>query len=330
MQFWRAPMHYLVPHEGNWHRPRILERDALAALLLVAIIGQVMVLTRYRAFTGGALIGDIAVTALVAQSNAERAELGLAALTPHAALQMAAQRKADDMAKKGYFAHQSPDGSQPWDWIANAGYRYKNAGENLAVNFVDSADVTAAWMASPGHRANILNGSYTEVGIATAEGIYKGKPATFVVEMFGTPVTAAPAVKEPVPEPIAEEKAEQTRVIKLLPKAKVAAPAASTTTPATTTTSTVAASSLAPIQVAHAQEPELGPVDAAAASPKKPLYALYLIIGILVSTGVLLKLVIRPRIAHAGLVVNGILAVMALAALAWITQYLTLFGATIG
>ena len=60
--------------------------------------------------------------------------------------------KAQDMATLGYFAHVSPDGKTPWYWIEKVGYDYQYAGENLAINFSDSKDVTNAWMASPLHK----------------------------------------------------------------------------------------------------------------------------------------------------------------------------------
>jgi len=102
-------------------------------------------------------------------------------------LEKAAQMKADDMASKSYFAHNTPDGKTPWYWLEQAGYRYIYAGENLAVNFENSEDVETAWMNSPGHFLNIMNPKYTEIGIATSTGIYKGREAVFVVQMFGKP-----------------------------------------------------------------------------------------------------------------------------------------------
>jgi hypothetical protein len=94
------------------------------------------------------------------------------------------------MASKGYFEHTSPQGLTPWYWFENVGYNFSYAGENLAVNFSDSRDVTNAWMNSPEHRANILSGDFTQIGIATAQGVYNGQQVVFVVEEFGTPAAA--------------------------------------------------------------------------------------------------------------------------------------------
>ncbi len=98
----------------------------------------------------------------------------------------AAQTKADDMLARGYFSHNTPDGHTPWDFITTSGYNYITAGENLAVNFTQAENVEAAWMNSPGHRANILNKNYQNIGIGISQGTYQGHQAIFVVQMFGT------------------------------------------------------------------------------------------------------------------------------------------------
>ena len=130
------------------------------------------------------------MNALVDGTNQSRIANNLPALQVSPMLQEAAQEKANDMATKGYFAHTSPQGLTPWYWFENVGYSFSYAGENLAVNFSDSQDVTNAWMNSPEHRANILSTDFTQVGIATAQGIYNGQPATYVAEEFGTPAVA--------------------------------------------------------------------------------------------------------------------------------------------
>ncbi len=124
---------------------------------------------------------------LVELTNNQRSQNQLNTLKISPLLQMAAQMKADDMAKKGYFSHNTPEGKTPWYWIKKAGYRYLSAGENLAVKFSESENVETAWMESALHRANILSPKYTEIGVATAKGIYKGQETQFVVQMFGKP-----------------------------------------------------------------------------------------------------------------------------------------------
>ncbi|MEK7510958.1 MAG: CAP domain-containing protein [Patescibacteria group bacterium] len=172
---------------------------AVAALALTALYSRTYL-------TSGDLAAVVSAT-LVDLTNEDREDEELSTLTINPLLVAAAQAKADDMAAKGYFAHTSPEGVAPWHWFQQAGYGFSYAGENLAVDFRDSEDVAQAWMESPTHRANILNGNFTEIGIATAVGEYRGREATFVVQMFGTPragVAAEPIViQEPESESIA-------------------------------------------------------------------------------------------------------------------------------
>lgn len=136
---------------------------------------------------------------LVDLTNTDRASDQLGTLTVSPVLTAAAQAKADDMAKNGYFAHVSPSGLDSWHWFKLEGYSFSYAGENLAVDFTDSDDVNQAWLNSPTHRANILNGHFTEIGVATAEGTFEGHPTTFVVQMFGTPAQPAPITASVLP-----------------------------------------------------------------------------------------------------------------------------------
>ncbi len=178
---------YFIPHVGNDFKPHIMRRTSLAVLSSIAVfiffvgVAQTLVLEKTS------FLSTVIPRTLVSLANSDRAENALGELTINPVLEEAAQMKANDMAEKEYFAHVSPDGKDPWDWFNAAGYRFNYAGENLAVNFSDSSEVNDAWMNSPGHRANILNGKFTEVGIATARGEYKGRQTTFVVQMFGTP-----------------------------------------------------------------------------------------------------------------------------------------------
>lgn len=138
------------------------------------------------------LVSTILPAVVTDATNKARASEGQAALTRNPLLDEAARLKAEDMAKNGYFAHWSPTGLSPWYWFEEAGYTYVHAGENLAVHFTDSGEVVEAWLDSPTHRANILSGNYSEIGIGTAEGEYEGYDTVFVVQMFGTPALAAP------------------------------------------------------------------------------------------------------------------------------------------
>jgi len=137
--------------------------------------------------SGRSLLSAIMPEVVVNLVNSNRAAKGVKGVINSPLLDQAATLKAKDMADKGYFSHAGPDGKLPWYWLDAAGYAYSYAGENLAINYVESADVVLAWMNSPGHRENILNDKYTEIGIGVAEGFFEGQKATFVVQFFGSP-----------------------------------------------------------------------------------------------------------------------------------------------
>lgn len=132
-------------------------------------------------------LSAIYASVLVNLANKDRAAENVPELVVNPILERAAQMKADDMASRGYFSHNTPEGKTPWYWLELSGYKYKYAGENLAVNFLDSEEIHTAWMNSRGHFLNIVNPKYTEIGIATSTGIYKGREAVFVVQMFAQP-----------------------------------------------------------------------------------------------------------------------------------------------
>ena len=127
-------------------------------------------------------------------------------------LSEAAARKAQDMFAKGYWVHNSPTGSTPWDFISGAGYKYVVAGENLAKNFSNSQSVVSAWKASPTHWANIIKPSYKEIGFAVVNGILNGEETTLVVQMFGTSTDLVAAKPESTKEPVLVEKALATDI----------------------------------------------------------------------------------------------------------------------
>lgn len=125
---------------------------------------------------------------LIALTNYARVINKLSPLSTNEQLAKAAEAKARDLKDKNYFDHFRPsDGKKPWDFIEEAGYSWRVAGENLARGYQTSGQVVAAWMASDTHRKNILNQRYEEVGIATIEGTKDGLPVIITVQMFGTP-----------------------------------------------------------------------------------------------------------------------------------------------
>lgn len=147
------------------------------------------------------LVSTVLPAVVIDMTNDERADIAAAPLRRSAVLDEAARLKAQHMAKNEYFSHYAPDGTSPWYWFDTAGYSYAHAGENLAIHFTDSSEVVGAWMNSPTHRANIVNGVFTEIGVGTAKGEYEGYDTVYVVQLFGTPAQAPVVKTTPAPAP---------------------------------------------------------------------------------------------------------------------------------
>jgi uncharacterized protein YkwD/stress response protein SCP2 len=131
--------------------------------------------------SGGAagVLGEV-----VDRTNAERARHGLRALTVDQRLAAAAQAHSADMVRRAFFAHESPDGRQVWDRAVAAGYAYRKVAENIAAGQRTAEEVVRGWMGSPGHRANILDGDLTQIGVGRADG---GSYGVYWTQVFGTP-----------------------------------------------------------------------------------------------------------------------------------------------
>lgn len=238
--------------------------------------------------------GDVAAvvsSVLADMANQDRAQNNLAALTVNQKLVAVAQAKANDMAAKSYFAHVSPEGIDPWHWYKQEGYAYEYAGENLAIDFSDSGDVNTAWMNSPAHRANILGEHFTEIGIATAEGVFEGKPTIFVVQEFASPAkTSQSAVREAMTPGDAE---------------KIAVVDARPTTEVSINTQVLGASDKAPEPVVT-QQKNIPLWGYAVSFPKATLryvyvaIAFFVLFGLLVETGLEVRWHHRKRAAVAG------------------------------
>lgn len=167
-------------------------------MILMTIVGIASSFT----FVLTAVASGLNPTDIIALANASRTKAGLATLSENATLATAAKNKANDMIKNDYFAHTSPKGVEPWYWIKDAGYQYKAAGENLAINYTDATEQHEAWMKSETHRANILNARYQEIGVAVVHGKIAGKESTVTVEYFGSPLVAAADTLAPTPAPV--------------------------------------------------------------------------------------------------------------------------------
>ncbi|MFC0558857.1 CAP domain-containing protein [Halalkalibacter alkalisediminis] len=98
-------------------------------------------------------------------TNVERRNNGLSDLQADSALSNVARKKSNDMQQNNYFSHTSPTYGSPFDMIRDSGISYNSAGENIAQGQRSAQEVVQAWMNSEGHRANILNGEYTHIGV---------------------------------------------------------------------------------------------------------------------------------------------------------------------
>jgi len=99
--------------------------------------------------------------------NAERAKARCPAVVPDPKLTEAALAHSDDMARRGYFSHNAPDGADPWQRASAAGYQ-RPTGENIAIGYPDARAVMSGWLASPGHRATIVNCNSRALGVGLA------------------------------------------------------------------------------------------------------------------------------------------------------------------
>ncbi len=181
---------HFIPHAGNNHRPHILRNFSIRTIITLILFFELVlfllpIFLRLNTTGGMAAVLPAVLTDL---TNKERQTQNLSTFAVNSLLNKAALLKAEDMASKGYFAHTSPEGKTPWYWIEKVGYKYEYAGENLAIDFSDSKDVTKAWMNSPTHRANIVKNNYTEVGTGVASGIFGGQKTVFVAQVYANPL----------------------------------------------------------------------------------------------------------------------------------------------
>ncbi|MGW1340145.1 CAP domain-containing protein [Kribbella sp. NPDC002412] len=126
--------------------------------------------TTTSAPSGGSGTAEAQVLSL---TNSERSKAGCGPLKMNSALTRAAEAHAADMVDQHYFSHDSLDGRSPFDRMKAAGYSGGAMAENIAVGYKSPAAVVEGWMNSAGHRKNILNCSYTVIGIGYDSGQVK-------------------------------------------------------------------------------------------------------------------------------------------------------------
>jgi uncharacterized protein YkwD len=128
---------------------------------------------------------SVDTTELLQLTNKARTAAGVVPLALNDQLKIAAALKAGDMTENHYWSHDSPTGKTPWYWLTTAGYKYRVAAENLAEAVNGASQTNASWLQSPGHRANMLNPAYTEVGFFSRCGT-TDKATTLVVAEYGS------------------------------------------------------------------------------------------------------------------------------------------------
>lgn len=125
---------------------------------------------------------------MLAAVNAVRKRAGLRLLKADPELERAAQAHAEDMLRRGYFGHKSPSGTTVRERSRSAGYDWRTIGENIAEGQLSVDEVMDTWMRSPGHRKNILNPAFTELGVGLTTGRSRGGEYRVIwVQNFGTP-----------------------------------------------------------------------------------------------------------------------------------------------
>lgn len=125
--------------------------------------------------------GGSTAAQVISLVNSERAKAGCGPLKENAQLRTAAQGHSDDMARRDFFSHTNPDGADPGERTTAAGYRWSTYGENIARGQRTAASVMDSWMKSQGHRENILNCAFKDIGV----GIHQGAGGPWWTQNFG-------------------------------------------------------------------------------------------------------------------------------------------------
>ncbi len=286
------------PHEGNNHHPHFWKKNSIALFLTFVLLIEVGVFAQsFLNLKNNSYLAAILPAVLEVLTNDQRTANNASPLAENALLKAAAEQKAKDMATRGYFAHNTPEGYLPWYWLQKVGYQYDHAGENLAVNFTDSKDVVDAWMKSPTHRENIVKPIYTETGIGLASGVYEGRPAIFVAQFFGTPKAVATSVEVPVKKVVVTIKPKVIPVV--FPVSTTTIVSATTTQVAGAETDTSKIQKATPLQVLETSPRHFG----------KGI--LFVLLGFAVAA-FLLILLVNGKVHHPKIVVSAAMLVIVL------------------
>jgi hypothetical protein len=144
---------------------------------------------------------------VLVETNKQRELFSMSILQENEELNRIAMLKLEDMFKEEYFAHISPDGVGVSDIAQEEGYEYLLIGDNLAIGpYENDEELLEAWMNSEGHRENILNEVYTEIGVAVKKDYYEGRETWMAIQVFGVPFAICPVVDEQLEVTIREKR----------------------------------------------------------------------------------------------------------------------------
>ena len=290
---------YLVPHKENDFKPHALRIRATIIILSVVLVIQILFLLQsFFILPNTNLLATVFSSVVIDLVNEERALRSSQTLKTSELLQKAAQQKANDMAQRGYFDHIDPDGKYPWYWFNEIGYSYEYAGENIAIHFFDSKDLLNAWMNSSAHRENILNNSFTEIGIGISQGLYKGKKTTFIVQFFGTPL-AINTIQAPI---------QKTEVID----------EDTDKTPATETITTTQA-----VQGISEEKPSI--FNRIISSPRTATINIYATLFTIISLVLLLNVFLHIKIQRSEVIIDGVIILIFIGSVLLLNASITRF-----
>lgn len=202
---------WFLPTKENNFQPGVLSDRAISVFILLFLLVKVIFSFNLILVKQSSLFADISAQRIIVLTNEVRQQYNLPLVREDSLLNKAAEEKAEDMFENKYFGHYSPTNVSPWDWIDKSGYDYYYAGENLAMNFLDTEEVIKGWLNSPSHRENLLNKDYKDIGIAVVSGDFnnEGINRILVVQIFGSKVKpsipVAMAQVSSIDEPLIQE-----------------------------------------------------------------------------------------------------------------------------
>ncbi len=213
---------YIVYSDRTLFGNKLRELEtATSEFLLKTLPVEDAVLTPPPLRAGSDVEGSLSSEGIFLWTNSARLKEGGVSLKVNSTLTAVAERKLQDMFFYQYFDHVSPTGLGAGDLAKRTGYDYIIIGENLALgNFADDEALVDAWMESPGHRANILDKRYTEIGVAVRQGLYEGKLTWIAVQEFGRPTSECTQPAQTIQQAIDAERRIIDQKEKLLTEEK--------------------------------------------------------------------------------------------------------------